>query len=1047
MALLICRKSSIFRRLLSVVMICALLPNGAAWGGLQPPLSSIPVPEPANLGQFLRSGPDGKPTSAARTAAIQLGKALFWDMQAGSDGLMACASCHYGAGADPINIRSRNQLNPGPDTIFGNNSTVVRTFVKNSITGLNDPLTLRATANPRFQPDYTLQQFLDFPLFSSSPADNRLAIDPLTGFTGDAITTLSDTNDVVGSQGVRLTDFLAINAGSAIDSGTPVPDPVFHIGPSPNTDSANNTRQVTGRNSPPVINAVFNFANFWDGRAHNIFNGVNPFGPLDQSAGIWIENSGVLQLQKIAIPNSSLASQATGPALSSVEMSFKGRTFPELGRKMLSLTPLNKQRVHPSDGVLGSLSKASLSGGVVTGNTGLGTDYTTLIQAAFQPYLWQSSASVPLATVGGPVPFTQMEANFSLFWGLAIQLYEATLVSDKTPFDQFQAGNTNALSPDLINIPNPPPSAVRGLALFDSKCAVCHSGAELTSAATGSRLPSCIPPDCNTAVFTNNTIHRLIQQETNPATFTTGVFDTGFMNIGVRSSTDDPGRGGSSPFTNSITGEKLPLSFTRLANLDAQGKLPFVTPILPVGITLTTPDIVQGAFKVPSLRNVELTPPYFHNGDAFDLTQVVEFYTRGGNFPNNPELAVAMQPIRNLRNQPAKKADLVEFLKALTDDRVKNETAPFDHPELFIPSGDPADTMIALAATGGSPPVVAPNLTLDPVTTPTSLTSQLFSGTVDPSGTVQVQVNSLPPLFATVTGTTNSTWSLTVTGLPVGSDTITFTAATPSGGLETQSALVTVLPIAIIFGLPPGLKTTQNTITLTILGNGVVTYRYSVDGGAFSTDDIPVATPIVLNNLSDTTHTISVLAKGKDSAGNPIVQATPTTASWSVKANPPLLTLNPVISPAGKTSQTIGGTVELGSIPSISIDTTAKAGPVRTIGGGNGISTWSCDITGLVKGANNITVTALDFVFHISTQTAGITIILPDGNFKGTGVVDLSDAIKALRIAVGLDIPTTLDMLHGDVAPLVSGVPAPNNTIDITDALAILRKVVGLISF
>ena len=45
-----------------------------------------------------------------RDVAIALGKAFFWDMQVGSDGVQACASCHFRAGADP---RSINQLNPG----------------------------------------------------------------------------------------------------------------------------------------------------------------------------------------------------------------------------------------------------------------------------------------------------------------------------------------------------------------------------------------------------------------------------------------------------------------------------------------------------------------------------------------------------------------------------------------------------------------------------------------------------------------------------------------------------------------------------------------------------------------------------------------------------------------------------------------------------------------------------------------------------------------------------------------------------------------------
>ncbi len=44
-----------------------------------------------------------------KSAAIKLGKALFWDRQAGSDG-QACASCHFNAGMD---IRIKNQLSPG----------------------------------------------------------------------------------------------------------------------------------------------------------------------------------------------------------------------------------------------------------------------------------------------------------------------------------------------------------------------------------------------------------------------------------------------------------------------------------------------------------------------------------------------------------------------------------------------------------------------------------------------------------------------------------------------------------------------------------------------------------------------------------------------------------------------------------------------------------------------------------------------------------------------------------------------------------------------
>jgi cytochrome c peroxidase len=64
------------------------------------PLSTVPVPPVFGMEGIL----------ADKTAAIQLGKALFWDMQAGSDDIQACASCHFNAGADS---RAINQVNPG----------------------------------------------------------------------------------------------------------------------------------------------------------------------------------------------------------------------------------------------------------------------------------------------------------------------------------------------------------------------------------------------------------------------------------------------------------------------------------------------------------------------------------------------------------------------------------------------------------------------------------------------------------------------------------------------------------------------------------------------------------------------------------------------------------------------------------------------------------------------------------------------------------------------------------------------------------------------
>jgi hypothetical protein len=183
---------------------------------------------------------------------------------------------------------------------------------------------------------------------------------------------------------------------------------------------------------------------------------------------------------------------------------------------------------------------------------------------------------------------TQVEYNFPLFWGLALLAYQATLVSDDSPFDRFMDGDPSALSDQQRD----------GLLLFQTtgRCTRCHGGAELSA-----------------------------------ATFTAGGNNRrAFQNTGVRPAGDDAGSG-------------------------------------------------NAAFKSLTLRNVELTGPYFHNGGQATLEQVVDFYARGGDFANNT--------LTPFSADSARRAALAAFMRALTDDRVRFERAPFDHPELCVPSG------------------------------------------------------------------------------------------------------------------------------------------------------------------------------------------------------------------------------------------------------------------------------------------------------------------------------------------------------------------------
>lgn len=106
------------------------------------------------------------------------------------------------------------------------------------------------------------------------------------------------------------------------------------------------------------------------------------------------------------------------------------------------------------------------------------------------------------------------------------------------------------------------------------------------------------------------------------------------------------------------------------------------------GLDLTTVDSGVGRitgnpadiakFKVPSLRNVELTAPYMHDGRFKTLQEVIEHYSNGvQNHPTlSPPLRVGGTPNGQPRRLNLSNADmgaLVAFLKTLTDNTVAAE--------------------------------------------------------------------------------------------------------------------------------------------------------------------------------------------------------------------------------------------------------------------------------------------------------------------------------------------------------------------------------------
>lgn len=283
-----------------------------------PPLLGGP-PQPTGLSQFVRD----------QGALLRLGKALFWDMQVGTDGVQSCASCHFHGGADN---RIKNQVSPGikvtpiPDTTFQ--------------LGQGPNYTLKAT---------------NFPL-----------------------STNQSQNDVVSSQGVMTTD--AIDSNGFNVNGTKVRRVEPRNAPTIINAAFYRFQFWDGR-AKDQFNGVTPFGANPAGTYPTLYRADNP--DASWSTFDVIQDGGLDQ--------AGLASIAVGPVLSLFEMSGFTRTFVDLHFTFQSSiqvvensTPLAGQLVDPTDSVLGPVS-AYPNPGLTNAN------YALMIQDAFAPQWWDSN--------------------------------------------------------------------------------------------------------------------------------------------------------------------------------------------------------------------------------------------------------------------------------------------------------------------------------------------------------------------------------------------------------------------------------------------------------------------------------------------------------------------------------------------------------------------------------------------------------------------------------------------------------------------------------
>jgi cytochrome c peroxidase len=187
----------------------------------------------------------------------------------------------------------------------------------------------------------------------------------------------------------------------------------------------------------------------------------------------------------------------------------------------------------------------------------------------------------------------------------AIAAFERSLVSRNAPFDRFIAGDKNAIS-DLQK---------QGWELFKgkAKCLDCHTHSAAAPFFTDAKFH-------NTGIRTKELAFEALSQRAD---------DIKHLTSNASTLAHDP-------------------QFSDLGR--------FL-------VTREAKDL--GAFKTPTLRDIELTGPYMHNGSIRTLLDVLRFYNQGG--LKNPMLDEKMTPL-NLTEHEMNA--LVEFLHALTSDDV-----------------------------------------------------------------------------------------------------------------------------------------------------------------------------------------------------------------------------------------------------------------------------------------------------------------------------------------------------------------------------------------
>ncbi|WP_129127956.1 beta strand repeat-containing protein [Geomonas oryzae] len=388
-------------------------------------------------------------------------------------------------------------------------------------------------------------------------------------------------------------------------------------------------------------------------------------------------------------------------------------------------------------------------------------------------------------------------------------------------------------------------------------------------------------------------------------------------------------------------------------------------------------------------------------------------------------------------------------------------SAPTSYTFTGLPQGSSSKTLYAWAkdAAGNVSAALSKNITIT-LTGPTlTLTGMLADGatTKNPALTVAgtvtgtslsaltVKVNS--GAAQNITYDQNGAFSTAAT-LAEGANTVVVTA-TDANGQTSVTRSITYNPTAADLSVTTPVtdsfvKSSLVDVTGTVGAPQTTTLTIALNSGTPAT--------VALNGGNNFTYQLT-LVKGANTivvTANDTVNG-PHTQSITVTYDPDAPVLA-VTAPAdsfatAKSSVTLSGTVtDALTAPAVVVKLDGTNIPTQPVVGTNGSFSATIDLP-TVK-TYSVTVTATDESGNSSVVTRTVIRKNPSGNLNdGVSTPTITDVQNVLKFALGLATATADQKTNVDVAPLVSGKPAPDGSVDAGDALVILEKITGAVSW